>query len=47
MIYFLDFDFTIADTTPLKKGTNWREAQQFVPEITESALSHELGFQFS
>lgn len=27
MIFFLDFDFTIADTTPLKKGANWREAE--------------------
>lgn len=34
MIYFLDFDFTIADTTALLKGAIWRVAQQFMPEIT-------------
>lgn len=34
MTYFLDFDFTIADTTPLKKGKDWKDAQRYVPEIS-------------
>lgn len=33
MTYFLDFDFTIADTSPLKKGINWKDAQKYIQEI--------------
>lgn len=33
MIYFLDFDYTIGDTSPLKKCSSWKEAQKFIPEI--------------
>lgn len=33
MLYFLDFDYTIADTSPLKKGKDWKDAKQYLHEI--------------